>query len=188
MLKGWLHIYRSPLPSQHPVRTRHHTIEIVLVVRVIKTAQGVKRVVMPLEPGYFAHRSIIRVVSSSARNLSAGLEARTERHANEYEHEEDLDCDDHQYEARSEKIRSYDPLTEYLKALGQTSRLTGLTLRPVSTVNERRPETFGLELGLLIRLSTILGVVRRRRPHLLRRSRCRYRRRRSGRYIADPRV
>lgn len=104
MLKGRLQSYRSSLPSQHPVRTRHHTIEIVLVVRVIKTAQGVKRVVIPLEPGYFAHPSIIRVVSSSARNLSAGLEARAERHANEYEHEEDLDCDDHQYEVYGEEI------------------------------------------------------------------------------------
>jgi hypothetical protein len=94
----------SPLPSQHPVRSRHHTVEIVLIVRVIKPAQGVKRVVMPLEPGYVAHRSIIRVVSSSARNLSAGLEARAERYANEYEHEEDLNCGDHQYKNRGEEI------------------------------------------------------------------------------------
>ena len=95
--------YRSPLPSQHPVRSRHHTVEIVLIVPVIKTGQRVKRVVMPLEPGYFAHRSIIRVVSS-ARNLSAGLEARAKRHTNEYEHEEDLDCEDYQYEVRGEQI------------------------------------------------------------------------------------
>jgi hypothetical protein len=96
-------MYRSPLPSQHPVRTRHHTVEIVLIVRVIRTAQGVKRVVMPLGPGYFTHRSIIRVVSS-ARNLSAGLEARAKRHANEYEHEEDLDCDGYQCEVRGEEF------------------------------------------------------------------------------------